>query len=72
MIIARHSKNESLTYAKVGERNVEEYETHLRGIHQMIKVRGGLKNLGMQGMVKNWIGICYGPWLEGFSFDRRE
>jgi len=34
----------------------------------MIKIRGGLQNLGMRGMVKNWLDICYGPWQEGFRY----
>jgi hypothetical protein len=33
----------------------------------MLKLRGGIKNLGMQGMVKNWLGVCFGPWREGWE-----
>ncbi|ESZ92595.1 hypothetical protein SBOR_7012 [Sclerotinia borealis F-4128] len=51
-----------LLYFNVGGGNGEEYETHLSGINQMLILRGGMGNLGMRGMIKNWLGICYGPW----------
>lgn len=44
----------------------EEYMIHLRGIEMMVNVRGGVGRLGMRGMVRNWLGVCYGPWSEGF------
>lgn len=47
---------------------MEEYEIHLRGIDQMLKVRGGKGMLGMRGMVKNWLSISHGPWSEGFEY----
>ncbi|KAL2070500.1 hypothetical protein VTL71DRAFT_13526 [Oculimacula yallundae] len=52
----------------IGGANVEEYEVHLRGIHQMLKVRGGIHRLGMRGMAKNWLAICQGPWREGWEY----
>ncbi|KAF8859056.1 hypothetical protein BDZ45DRAFT_621439 [Acephala macrosclerotiorum] len=57
-----------LLYFNVGGANVDEYEIHLRGIDQMLKFRGGMKNLGMRGMVKNWLSIAFGPWHESFEF----
>ncbi|KAE8448639.1 hypothetical protein EG329_009064 [Mollisiaceae sp. DMI_Dod_QoI] len=57
-----------LLYFNVGGANVDEYEIHLRGIDQMLKVRGGTEKLGMRGMVKNWLLISYGPWSEGFEY----
>jgi len=59
-----------LLYFNVGGDNQEEYEIHLRGIHQMLKLRGGLKCLGMRGMVKNWLDVCYGPWVDGWEYGR--
>lgn len=47
---------------------MDEYEIHLRGIDQMVKYRGGTKNLGMRGMVKNWLSISFGPWHEEFEY----
>ncbi|TGO65914.1 hypothetical protein BELL_0993g00020 [Botrytis elliptica] len=46
----------------VGGGDGEEYEMHLSGINQMLTMRGGMANLGMRGMIKNWLGVCYGPW----------
>lgn len=57
-----------LLYFNIGEANVEEYEIHLKGIHQMLKVRGGAENLGMRGMARNWLAICWGPWREGWQY----
>jgi hypothetical protein len=51
-----------LLYFNVKGNDEKEYEIHLRGIHSMIKLRGGLKTLGMRGMVSNWLKICHGPW----------
>lgn len=48
--------------------NVEEYEIHLKGIDQMLQVRGGKENTGMRGMVMNWLSIAHGPWSEGFEY----
>lgn len=28
----------------------------------MFKVRGGIANLSLRGMVKNWLLLCHGPW----------
>lgn len=53
---------------QIGGANVEEYEIHLKGIHQMLKVRGGAENLGMRGMARNWLAICWGPWREGWEY----
>lgn len=53
---------------QIGEANPEEYEIHLRGIHQMLKLRGGAERLGMSGMPKNWLAICWGPWREGWQY----
>jgi len=52
----------------VGGGNVEEFEIHLRGINEMVKLRGGKDNLGMNGMVKNWLNVCYGPWNDGWKY----
>jgi hypothetical protein len=52
----------------VGGGNPAEYETHLKGINQMLKVRGGIKELGLRGMVKNWLAICHGPWSEDWEY----
>ncbi|KAH7355131.1 hypothetical protein BKA65DRAFT_535415 [Rhexocercosporidium sp. MPI-PUGE-AT-0058] len=57
-----------LLYFNIGEANVEEYEIHLRGIHQMLKLRGGADKLGMRGMTKNWLAVCWGPWREGWEY----
>jgi len=47
---------------------LKEYETHLRGIHQMINVRGGIQNLGMKGQLSRWLMYyCHGPWSEGWE-----
>lgn len=43
-----------------------EFGVHLRGIEKMVEVRGGVGVLGMRGIVSNWLGICYGPWSEGW------
>ncbi|KAF7922680.1 uncharacterized protein EAE98_006736 [Botrytis deweyae] len=51
-----------LLYFNVGGGDGEEYEMHLSGINQMLTMRGGMANLGMRGMIKNWLGVCYGPW----------
>lgn len=53
---------------QIGEANVEEFEIHLRGIHQMLNLRGGMEKLGMRGMVKNWLSVCWGPWREGWEY----
>ena len=45
--------NGMLTGFQVGGGNTEEYEIHLKGINEMVKLRGGLENLGMRGMVRN-------------------
>jgi hypothetical protein len=55
---------------KVGGGNQNEYEIHLQGIHQMLKLRGGIQNLGMRGMVKNWLSICYSPWNDGWEYGK--
>ncbi|KAH9219513.1 hypothetical protein DL95DRAFT_358694 [Leptodontidium sp. 2 PMI_412] len=57
-----------LLYFNIGEANVEEFEIHLRGIHQMLNLRGGMEKLGMRGMVKNWLSVCWGPWREGWEY----
>ncbi|KAK0119672.1 hypothetical protein ONS95_011109 [Cadophora gregata] len=57
-----------LLYFNIGGADVEEYEIHLKGIHQMLKVRGGAESLGMRGMAKNWLAICWGPWREGWEY----
>ncbi|PVH82202.1 hypothetical protein DL98DRAFT_570745 [Cadophora sp. DSE1049] len=57
-----------LLYFNIGGANVEEYEIHLKGIHQMLQVRGGAENLGMRGMARNWLAICWGPWREGWQY----
>ncbi|KAH8787484.1 hypothetical protein F5882DRAFT_354902 [Hyaloscypha sp. PMI_1271] len=49
-------------------RNTEEFEIHLRGINEMVKWRGGKENLGMRGMVRNWLEVCYGPWHDGWEY----
>lgn len=33
----------------------------------MLAVRGGLEILGLNGKVKNWLLICYGPWIPGYE-----
>jgi hypothetical protein len=33
----------------------------------MLKVRGGAENTGMNGMVKNWIAVCAGPWMDDWT-----
>ncbi|KAM3074622.1 hypothetical protein ACMFMG_008050 [Clarireedia jacksonii] len=53
---------------QVGGGNAREYETHLAGIHQMIILRGGIDKLGMRGMVKNWLEVCYGPWKPDWHY----
>jgi hypothetical protein len=58
----------SLIPHKVTGNNGEEYDIHLRGIHQMLKVRGGADMTGMNGMVKNWIAICHGPWADDWTY----
>ncbi|KUJ16289.1 uncharacterized protein LY89DRAFT_617425 [Mollisia scopiformis] len=57
-----------LCYFNVGGNNVDEYEIHLRGIDQMLKVQGGKEATGMRGMVKNWLGVSHGPWSPGFEY----
>ncbi|KAE9371382.1 hypothetical protein N431DRAFT_558921 [Stipitochalara longipes BDJ] len=52
----------------VGGGNTEEFEIHLRGINEMVKLRGGMQGLGMRGMVKNWLLVCYGPWHDGWEY----
>lgn len=56
-----------LIVIKVGGGNSGEYEIHLKGIDQMLRFRGGMMTLGMRGMVKNWLEICYGPWDGGWQ-----
>jgi hypothetical protein len=34
----------------------------------MLKLRGGKQNLGMRGMVKNWLEVCHGPWSDGWEY----
>lgn len=34
----------------------------------MVKLRGGMGNLGMRGMVKNWLEVCYGPWHDDWEY----
>jgi hypothetical protein len=36
----------------------------------MLKLRGGMESLGMRGMVKNWLDICYGPWNDDWEYGR--
>jgi hypothetical protein len=43
-----------------------EYETHLKGIEQMIAARGGIANL--TGVLARWLERLYGPWSEGFDY----
>jgi hypothetical protein len=45
-----------------------EYEMHLAGIQQMLELRGGIDKLGMRGMIKNWLKVCYGPWKPDWSY----
>ncbi|TGO86800.1 hypothetical protein BPOR_0275g00030 [Botrytis porri] len=52
----------------VGGGDGEEYEMHLLGINQMLTMRGGMGNLGMRGMIKNWLGVCYGPWHHDWHY----
>jgi hypothetical protein len=33
----------------------------------MLLLRGGMQNLGMNGMVKNWLGVCHGPWKDDWE-----
>ncbi|CAG8980522.1 hypothetical protein HYALB_00002519 [Hymenoscyphus albidus] len=44
----------------------QEFEVHLRGVARMVEVRGGRGGLGMRGIVGNMLGVCYGPWIEGW------
>ena len=37
---------------------------------QILQLRGGIQSLGMRGMVKNWLDICYGPWSGGWEYGR--
>jgi hypothetical protein len=53
--------------SQVGGGNTAEYEIHLKGINDMLKIRGGKHKLGMRGMVKNWLAICHGPWSDGWE-----
>jgi Fungal specific transcription factor domain len=41
---------------------VREYMVHLKGIERMVSLRKGVQNLGMKGIVRNWLRICHGPW----------
>ncbi|THV54388.1 hypothetical protein BGAL_0028g00440 [Botrytis galanthina] len=52
----------------VGGGDGEEYEMHLLGINQMLIMRGGMGSLGMRGMIKNWLGVCYGPWNHDWHY----
>ena len=52
----------------MGGGNTEEFEIHLKGINEMVKLRGGLENLGMRGFVKNWLDVCHGPWHADFEY----
>jgi len=52
---------------QVGGDNGEEFEIHLNGINQMLLLRGGKQNLGMNGMVKNWLEVCHGPWQDDWE-----
>jgi hypothetical protein len=57
-----------LLYFDINEEvKVNEYMVHLKGIERMVAVRGGAEKLGMRGMVKNWLGVCHGPWSPGFE-----
>lgn len=47
----------------------KEYEIHLRGIQQMIVIRGGIEMLNMGGVVGGWLRRIFGPWSEGFEYD---
>ncbi|CAD6448455.1 beb1b999-0530-4624-af24-c03827c23f95 [Sclerotinia trifoliorum] len=57
-----------LLYFNVGDGDGEEYEMHLRGINQMLIMRGGVENLGMRGIIKNWLKSCYGPWNHDWHY----
>lgn len=57
-----------LTKYQVGGADGEEYEVHLLGINQMLLIRGGMGNLGMRGMIRNWLKICYGPWSHDWHY----
>ncbi|KAF7869864.1 hypothetical protein EAF04_004648 [Stromatinia cepivora] len=57
-----------LLYFNVGDGDGEEYEMHLSGIKQMLIMRGGVGNLGMRGIVKNWLKSCYGPWNHDWHY----
>jgi hypothetical protein len=50
-----------------GEIKADEYMVHLRGIERMLAVRGGVDTLGMRGIVRNWLGVCHGPWSPGYT-----
>ncbi|TAQ86471.1 hypothetical protein B7494_g5204 [Chlorociboria aeruginascens] len=57
-----------LLYFNVGGNSQKEYEMHLNGIHQMLKVRGGKEKLGMRGMLRNWLNVCHGPWADDWEY----
>ncbi|RDW69606.1 hypothetical protein BP6252_08626 [Coleophoma cylindrospora] len=58
-----------LLYFNVGGGDPDEYEAHLRGINQMIVLRGGLQNLGStRRMVLKWLGVCFGPWNPDWEY----
>ncbi|TVY39960.1 hypothetical protein LSUB1_G007268 [Lachnellula subtilissima] len=56
-----------LLYFNVGGDNLGEFEIHLNGINQMLFLRGGKGNLGMNGMPKNWLEVCHGPWQDDWE-----
>lgn len=57
-----------LLYFNVGDGDGEEYEMHLKGINQMLIMRGGMGNLGMRGIIKHWLKSCYGPWSDDWHY----
>jgi hypothetical protein len=63
----RHPNHPKLRH-QIDGGDFTECEAHLRGIHQMIKVRGRIQNLGIRGQLRRWLGIyCHGPWPEGWE-----
>lgn len=37
----------------------DEYKVHLEGLGKMVDLRGGLENLGYNGLLKNWYHWCH-------------
>jgi hypothetical protein len=52
---------------KIDPVDVQEYQNHLRGIRTMVGLRGGTDNLGLRGVLKGWLEICFGPWSNGWE-----